>query len=113
MELGKLQEQFSRLHPRLIDKAWEIADKNGTTVRLGDLYRAPSIFGEFGEVKGYGSAFSCHKLKLAQDIHFIKGGAITDEGHKELHDWWDTVGGSKRIPQDMNHYSLLYQNKYR
>jgi hypothetical protein len=32
---------------------------------------------------------------------------ITDwEGHIELHDYWDFMGGSPRIGNDANHYSL-------
>ncbi len=104
--LGQKQDRFSRLLPRLTDKAWELGDKYGFTVRPGDLFRDPRLHGVMGEKKGYGHANSCHKLKLAIDLNFIKGQRIISEFHDELHDWWDTQGGSKRIDDDLNHYSF-------
>ena len=112
--LGQKQERFSRIHPLLISKALEIWPH----VRLGDLFRDPRVHGEMGVKMGYGQANSCHKLKLAQDINFIVTNAEGKEEiggeafHKVLHDWWDTQGGSKRIDNDMNHYSLEH-NGYR
>ena len=29
-------------------------------------------------------------------------------GHNELHDFWDSIGGSPRIEKDLNHYSLSH-----
>lgn len=100
--LGQKQEKFAALLPGLIQKALEI----NPHVRLGDLFRDPKVHGEMGVKMGYGNPNSCHKLKLAIDINFIKDGKITEKGHAELHDYWDSVGGSERILVDMNHYSM-------
>lgn len=106
--LGHKQERFANVHPRLIDKAIEIGSKYGCTVRLGDLFRDPRVHGEMGVKMGYGAANSCHKLKIALDINFIRDGKIVGNGpeHQELHDFWDTIGGSMRISEDINHYSF-------
>ena len=106
--LGQKQERFARAHPRLVDKAIEIGSKWGCGVRLGDLFRDPRTNGEMGIKMGYGAANSCHKLKMAQDINFVRESAIVGDGpeHKELHDFWDGMGGSKRIAEDINHYSF-------
>jgi hypothetical protein len=83
----------------------------GYGIRFGDLFRDPRVFGEFGVKKGYGRAYSCHKLKLAGDLNltldgvYLRGEAA-QEAHGKLHDYWDLIGGSKRIKSDMNHYSL-------
>jgi len=106
--LGQKQERFALVHPRLIDKANEIGKKYGCGVRLGDLFRDPRVHGVLGVKMGYGSANSCHKLKMAQDINFVRGGTIVGDGpeHQELHDFWDDCGGSQRIANDINHYSF-------
>ena len=106
--LGQKQERFAALLPGLIQKALEI----NPHVRLGDLFRDPRVHGEMGVKMGYGHPNSGHKLKLAIDINFIKDGQITLDGHAELHDYWDSVGGAQRIARDMNHYSLEH-NGYR
>ena len=70
MNLGKKQELFMVLLPRLIDKAHEL----GFDIRGGDQFRSPTVFGEFGTKKGYGKAHSAHKLKLAIDLNLFKDG---------------------------------------
>lgn len=112
MTLGERQEEFSALHPLLIARANYIAHLLGLTVRLGDLFRDPRVHGEIGIKRGYGHPYSCHKLKLAQDILFFENGELTKKGHADLHDWWDRQGGAARIPHDMNHYSIEW-NGYR
>ncbi len=38
---------------------------------------------------------------------YIDGRYIRDkEGHDELHNFWDLLGGAERIKKDMNHYSF-------
>jgi len=96
-----------RLLPRLIDHAHAL----GFEIRGGDLFRAPSLHGNFGTRKGYGKARSCHKLKLAIDLNlFLKGKFIKKTaGHQELGQWWEQQhllcrwGGRFG---DGNHYSL-------
>ena len=107
MSLGTKQEHFMRLLPRLIDHVHLL----GYEIRGGDLFRDPRVHGHTGEKKGYGHKDSCHKLKLAIDLYltqdgvFLQGAAAT-EAHNLVHDWWDDMGGAKRIPGDLNHYSL-------
>lgn len=116
MKLGKKQELFARLLPRLLDKAEELGRKNGFSIRLGDLFRDPRVHGVFGEKMGYGHKNSVHKLKLAQDINMVSddGKLIEDsEAHRELGEWWIQQGefcrwgGNFKRP-DGNHYSLTH-----
>ena len=104
MKLGEKQELFGFLLPQLLVEANKLHP-----IRVGDLYRDPRVHGHMGVKKGYGHKNSCHKLKLAVDIYFVVDGMLGGEDlHVILHDWWDTVGGAKRIPHDMNHYSLSH-----
>lgn len=82
MTLGKTQELFMRLLPRLIDKAHEL----GFEIRGGDLFRDPRVHGEAGKKKGYGNRFSSHKLKLAIDLNLFKDGTYMTrtQDHEEL-----------------------------
>jgi hypothetical protein len=106
MTLRQTQSKFASLVPRLIDKAIEM----GFEVTLGDAYRDPRVFGEFGEDKGYGAPTSFHKRRLAIDLNLFKDGIFqaTTEAHRPLGTWWKQQGGSWggdfRIP-DGNHYS--------
>lgn len=107
MSLGEKQEAFSRALPRLFDHAHEL----GYEIRCGDLFRDPRLHGEMGESKGYGHKHSCHKQKLAIDLNITLDGVyLTGEAaktaHNRIHDFWDMIGGSKRIEHDLNHYSI-------
>ena len=107
IELGKLQEKFASMVPGLINKAIGM----GYGVRLGDCFRDPRVHGEMGVKMGYGHPKSAHKIKIAIDLNLVLGSElITDaKGHGPLHDYWDSVGGAKRIDNDLGHYSLEYQ----
>lgn len=107
MKLGKKQELFMRLLPRLIDKAHEM----GFEIRGGDLYRSPLVHGEYGVKKGYSSAYSNHKLKCAIDLNLFKNGKFMQktEDHKELGEWWERQHELCRWGgrfNDGNHYEL-------
>ena len=109
MRLGQKQELFIRLLPRLIDKAHEL----GFEMRGGDLFRAPSVHGAFGEKKGYGRGRSCHKLKLAIDLNLMLNNKLirTTKGHKGLGLWWEKQHELCRWGgrfNDGNHYSLTH-----
>ena len=109
MPLGQKQELFMRLLPRLIDKAHEL----GFEVRGGDLFRSPRVFGRVGESQGYGSATSCHKLKLAVDLNLFKGGKFLQatSDHRALGEWWEKQHALCRWGgrfNDGNHYSLAH-----
>ena len=78
--------------------------ENDIGLTLGDGFRDERVHGKWGEKKGYGSAVSLHKLKLAQDLN-----VIAPEIHERMHDKWDELGGAKRIAEDMNHYASGWQ----
>lgn len=110
MKLGEQQRLFARMVPRLIDKAHEL----GYEVTLGDAYRDPRTHGKVGERKGYGNAFSCHKVRLAIDLNLFRDGVYlrSTDDHRPLGEWWERQhplacwGGRF---EDGNHYSLTYE----
>ena len=104
--LGQKQDRFARTLPGLLIFINALAKKHGFRVSLGDFFRDPRVHGEMGIKLAYGHKDSCHKLKLAVDINFVIGVKIISEYHDQAHDFWDTIGGAKRIPHDMNHYSF-------
>ncbi len=108
MTLGERQKQFSRMIPKLLDKAHDL----GFEVTLGDAFRDPRVFGAQGKFAGYGRASSAHKNRLAIDLNLFKGGKYMSdtEDHKILGEWWESQGGSwgERF-EDGNHYSLEWQ----
>jgi len=61
----------------------------------------------------YGHPNSNHKRKLALDLNlFIDGRYIRDdEGHKELHKYWERLGGAPMIKGDPNHYSIEHRGQ--
>ena len=110
MSLGDRQRQFTLMLAKLVTYAYE----QGYELTLGDAYRDPRVFGEHGTKGGYGSAYSNHKLRLAQDLNLFKNGvwlANTDD-HQFLGEYWESLGGSwgGRF-NDGNHYSLEYQGR--
>ena len=109
MKLGKKQELFMRLLPRLLDKAHEL----GFEIRGGDLFRDPRAHGEFGKGGSYGRDSSTHKLKLAIDLNLFKDGAwiTATGGHRELGEFWEGLHPLCRWGGrfgDGNHYSLKH-----
>lgn len=93
--LSDQQKQFTRMVPRLVDKAHEL----GFEVTLGDAYRDPRC--------PYGSKSSRHKSRLAIDLNlFLHGKYLTKtEDHTPLGLWWEEQGGiwGGRF-DDGNHY---------
>lgn len=107
LTLGKKQELFMHLLPSLLNKAHEL----GFEIRGGDLFRDPRVFGQAGVKLGYGSANSCHKLKLAIDLNLFRNDKFmtATEDHKALGEWWESQHELCRWGgrfQDGNHYSL-------
>jgi len=98
MTLGQTQEAFSLMLGKLIIFAY----KQGYKIRMGD------VFARDGH-----KANSNHYIKLAADINLFKDGEFLqdDTGHDELHDYWDTLGGGRRIEDDMNHYSIKWNGR--
>lgn len=110
-----LEKQFDFQYKIALLKLY--AYSKGYRFSGGDAYRSKRVFGEWGEKKGYGSAKSVHKLRLAEDLNLF---VLRDERYKladtgqepewvDLHDYWESIGGSKRIENDMNHFSFEYR----
>lgn len=105
--MRKLQEEFAKLVPRLIDRAFEL----GYTVTLGDAYRDPRVHGQLGVRKSYSHPKSAHKLRLAIDLNLFKDGFYCEmvEDHRELGIWWEKQHEQARWGghfDDGNHYSF-------
>jgi hypothetical protein len=111
MTLGDAQRKFTRMIARLIEHAYE----EGYELTFGDAYRDPRVHGASGEklANSYSAAYSCHKLRLAVDLNLFKDGKYltTDEAHAPLKDFWESIGGGRRIPGDANHYSLEWEGR--
>ncbi len=118
MKLLQAQFLFSRLVPRLIDRAHAL----GFEVTWGDAYRDPRVFGNIGEKKGYGHPKSAHKQRLAVDLNLFSDGQYlgTTEAHQMLGEWWEQQhpmarwGGRFRDKKgnpasDGNHYSVEFE----
>ena len=110
MSQSDLQWEFLQCVAKLI----RYADKMGYKLTAGDLYRDPRLHGEFGEKKGYGSANSVHKLRMAIDLNlFIDGEYRTDtEAHRPLGNYWKSLHELARWGgefDDGNHYSFEYR----
>lgn len=104
--LGQKQRRFTRAVGMLICHAYDL----GYELTVGDAYRDPRLHGNHGEKKGYGSANSVHKLRLAADLNLFVGGEyITNSDHPawdKLHKYWKGLGGADMVPNDANHFSF-------
>jgi len=98
MNLGEKQRAFSKALAQLILYAYEI----GYEISMGDVW-----------AKTGHKVNSNHYIRLAADINLFKDGVyLTDgSGHDKLHDYWDLLGGAKRIDKDLNHYSFEYEGR--
>lgn len=104
-KLLERQFLFAQMLPYLLMMVEEL----GYKYTLGDAYRDPRC--------GYGLSNSLHRSRLAIDINLFKineeTGEVeyitTQEGHSELGEWWESVGGTwgGRF-NDPNHYSLEF-----
>lgn len=102
MSLREKQSKFVLMLGQLIS----YADANGYELTLGR-----GRVSEAANKADGGHERSLHLSGLAQDLNIFKDGAwLTDgTGHDELHDFWDSIGGAERIPNDLNHYSLEWR----
>lgn len=92
MSLGAEQRKFTAMIGKLITYTYEIL---GYELTFGESYNAAGVV---------------HYVRLAQDFNVFKNGVfLTDgTGHKEMHDFWDSIGGAPRIDKDLNHYALYW-----
>jgi len=98
MSLGEKQRAFSKALAQLILYAY----KEGYEISMGD------VWAKTGHKNN-----SNHYIRLAADLNLFKNGVyLTDgTGHDILHDYWDTLGGAKRIDKDLNHYSFEHEGR--
>jgi hypothetical protein len=104
MTLREQQSKFAHQVALLILQA----EMMGYAVTFGDAYRDPRLHGSLGIQKGYGSAHSFHKKRLAIDLNLFKDGVYLEgsAAHSRLGEWWESQGGTwgGRF-KDGNHYS--------
>lgn len=98
-ELVTKQQKFSLAVSLLANYAYY----EGFKITFGECWRRPD--------NPHGHPNSTHKSRLAVDLNvFIEDdylqGEQAEEAHNKLHDFWDMLGGSERIKQDLNHYSF-------
>lgn len=98
MTLREKQSLFVALVARLITHAYAL----GYEVTFG-CARC--------HLPGHHAPWSLHYKGLAIDLNLFKGGKwLTDgSGHDVLHEYWTSIGGSKPIPGDLNHFSLEHE----
>ena len=110
-KLSKRQEEFTFALGLLIIFAFS----KGYKLTCGDAYRDPRVFGEYGEANGYGKICSVHKLRLAKDFNLrVRNKFIRSSKNKawdELHLYWESIGGAKRIRSDAGHFSFSWEGK--
>jgi hypothetical protein len=89
MTLGEKQRLFTHLQAKLVIWAYE----QGYELTDGDAYRDPRLHGEHGEQKGYGSAYSRHKQRLARDYNLFINGVYqeTTEAWAEIGEHWENM----------------------
>lgn len=91
------------------------AAAKGYGLTLGDGYRDPRVFGEFGEKRAYAHENSVHKLRLAQDLNlFVDGQYVQDGSHpayQDLGQFWEGLDPDARWGgrfDDANHFSFTH-----
>lgn len=96
MSIGDKRRQFAQMLPLLLQYAHYLG------------YECAVDYVKRCEDCPVGHANSVHKIGLAMDLHLYLDGKYITTGlpHSDLHDFWDMMGGAKRIEDDMNHYSL-------
>ncbi len=109
MTLGQKQRAFAQCVGLLITKAYNM----GFEVTLGDAYRDPRVYGEWGEKDK-----SLHKLRLAIDLNLFQDGRYlrSTDAHRPLGEYWERLGQRKGLPlrwggrfNDGNHYSFEHR----
>jgi len=116
MKLGEKQELFAEL---IFTKLIPFIYSNKYKIRPGDYFRDPRSHGDYGEKKGYASASSLHKLKLAFDLNLTLSGVYLTQtsDHKFFGEYWLTLhelcrwGGSDGN-DDGNHYSFEHDGRW-
>jgi len=123
MSLGDARRDFTSKIAHLLLYINAYVGPNGERYAAAgaDWMRNRKVFGEQGERKGYGEAWSAHKWGLALDIDLYKlvdgewEYQTTTEAHKPFGKFWvnldpeNHVWGGDFSKKDGNHYSYRYQ----
>jgi hypothetical protein len=98
VSIAEKQQRFAHMTALLILQAEQL----GYRVTFGDAYRDRRA--------KYGHPKSLHRWRMAIDLNLFRDGVFLEDGtgHDELHDYWDSIGGAARIPDDLNHYSVAH-----
>lgn len=102
--IGVRQREFALELARLV--VW--INQQGFEVSFGDAYRDPRVHGDWGEKRGYGSAVSYHKRRLAVDLNIFLNGRYlrSTAAHRFAGEEWERRGGTWGGRwDDGNHYS--------
>lgn len=104
MTTNEVQFGFIKILSKFWPLAIEYAERKGILLTLG-CGRCVK--------PGHHRDNSLHYVALAQDINIIENGKLVrdDRYHSDLHDIWDSLGGGRRIPGDLNHYSIEYKGR--
>lgn len=102
-ELGDAQRIFTLMIGKLILYIYDI----GLEATLGESYDDDNT----GHMKN-----SLHYIRLAQDLNLFKDkkwltGDEATYWFNKLHDYWELLGGAKRIRKDLNHFSIAYKGR--
>ncbi|MFA5378530.1 MAG: hypothetical protein WC455_22440 [Dehalococcoidia bacterium] len=100
-ELLNTQVEFTLILGKLILFTYSL----GFGLTLGEGYDDDGV----GHAKG-----STHYIRLGQDLNVIKDGVWlkgrdAEIVYNKMHDFWDSIGGAKRIAKDLNHFSKAWK----
>jgi len=102
MTLRQKQSKFALMLANLVLKAYSL----GYEVTFGDTWSKPEYKAHMDN--------SLHYIRLAADLNLFKDGKYltSTEDHRELGEWWESIGGSwgGRFA-DGNHYSLEHNGR--
>jgi hypothetical protein len=99
--LSKKQQRFARAKNLLEQYLFFM----GYELTMGDAYRDPRV--------PYGHKNSTHRSRLAQDYNIWRDGKLlegptADAAFTIGHNFWDFIGGAKRIKGDLGHFSFKH-----
>ena len=104
--MSRLDDQFA--FTRALPLLFNYIHNMGYDFTLGDAFRDPRVFGEFGVKQSYSASRSYHKLRLAIDLNLFKDGVYltSTEEYEKIGKFWESRGGSwgGRF-EDGNHFS--------
>ena len=104
-ELGERQRLFVYKIGQLIIHTYEVL---GYELTFGEGYDDDGV----GHMNG-----SVHYIRLGQDFNcflndvWLDKGPAMEKAFGKMHDYWDSIGGAKRIDKDLNHFSFEWEGR--